>query len=99
MPDKTAIKKKLSEQTTIFNSYNISRVGLFGSFARETQTEDSDIDILVEFRKPIDLFAYANLVEELSNSMQLKVDMVTVNGIKPALKQKILHEVEWIEGI
>ena len=99
MPDKTSIKRKLHEQAALFNLYNVSRVGLFGSFTRGTQTEDSDIDLLVEFRRPIDLFAYANLIEDLSNSMQLKVDLITINGIKPALKQKILHEVEWIEGI
>ena len=49
MPDKKTIKQRLTEQADVFSSYHISRVGLFGSFARGTQTENSDIDLLVEF--------------------------------------------------
>ncbi len=98
-PNKTEIKQKLSTLTELFNTYHISRIGIFGSFVHNTQNEKSDIDLIVDFKEPVDLFAYANLTDKLSQTMHQKVDMVTINGLKPALRNKILSEVEWIEGI
>jgi predicted nucleotidyltransferase len=96
---KSEIKLKLSTMADLFNSYQISRVGLFGSYVHDSQNEESDIDLLVEMKKPVDLFSYANLADTLSREMQQKVDVVMVTGLKPALRSKILDEVEWIEGI
>jgi hypothetical protein len=96
---KNEIKMKLVSQTELFNSYHISRIGLFGSFAHGTNNEESDIDLLIDFKEPVDLFAYVNLKDKLSQTMHQKVDLVTVSGLKPALRNKILSEVEWIEGI
>ncbi len=97
--NKNEIKQKLVKQADLFNSYHISRVGLFGSFIHDSQHEKSDIDLLIDFKEPVDLFAYVNLVDKLSQSMNHRVDLVTVNGLKPALRNKILKEVEWIEGL
>lgn len=99
MQNKTTIKRQLSAMTGLFSMYHVSRVGLFGSFVHDAQNNASDIDLLVDFREPVDLFAYANLADKLSQEMQRRVDIVTVGGLKPALRAKILGEVEWIEGI
>jgi predicted nucleotidyltransferase len=99
MQSKKEIKQKLTMMANVLYSYHVSRVGLFGSFVHDTQDDESDIDLLVDFKEPIDLFAYVNLIDMLSNSMKHKVDIITINGIKPALKDRILSEVEWIEGI
>lgn len=97
--NKNEIKQKLATQRDLFKSYHISRVGLFGSFVHNTQNDNSDIDLLVDFKEPVDLFAYVNLADKLSQTLFMKVDLVTVNGLKPALRNQILGEVEWIEGI
>ena len=97
--NKNEIKQKLSTMGDLFHSYHISRVGLFGSCVHDAQNEKSDIDLLVELNQAVDLFAYVNLADILSQTMHHRVDLVTLNGIKPALRSKILNEVEWIEGI
>lgn len=99
MLTKNEIKQKLTLETELFNTYHVSRVGLFGSYINNSQNKDSDIDLLIDFKKPVDLFAYVNLADKLSQSMHQKVDLVTINGLKPSLRNKILREVEWIEGI
>jgi len=99
MMTKNEIKQKLTLEAELFNTYNVSRVGLFGSYIHDSQNKNSDIDLLIDFKQPVDLFAYVNLADKLSLSMHQKVDLVTINGLKPALRNKILNEVEWIEGI
>ncbi|HRS64162.1 MAG TPA: nucleotidyltransferase family protein [Spirochaetota bacterium] len=96
---KNQIKKQLSLNSALLRNYHICRVGIFGSYVRDEQSEESDIDIIVDFDRPVDLFAYANLVENLSSIVGAKVDLVSVKGLKPALRSKILEEVEWIEGV
>ena len=74
-------------------TFGVKQIGVFGSHARETAVPHvSDIDILVEFSRPIgweivDLHAY------LENLLGQKVDLVTINALKPELKSTILNEV------
>ena len=75
--------------------YFVDKIGYFGSFARNQQTEKSDIDILVEFKKPIgwDFFDLQDLLEKKLNR---KVDLVTINALKKQLKISILSEVKYV---
>jgi len=97
--NKNEIKMKLASQIDLLSSYHVSRLGLFGSFVHNSQNDNSDIDLLVDFKEPVDLFAYVNLADKLSQTLFQKVDLVTVSGLKPALRNQILSEVEWIEGL
>jgi len=78
------------------NAFGVKKIGIFGSYARETAVSNiSDIDILVEFSRPIgweivDLHAY------LENLLSKGVDLVTVNALKPELKSAILSEVVYV---
>ncbi|MGC8720498.1 MAG: nucleotidyltransferase family protein [Thermodesulforhabdaceae bacterium] len=74
-----------TQEELLKERYGITTIGIFGSFARDEQTEVSDIDILVEFEKPIGLkfFELADYLEEI---LGVKVDLFTPN----ALKQKPL---------
>ena len=74
-------------RTTIadyFRTQPVLRAWLFGSFAREEQRDDSDIDILVEFdhSAPIGLFAYARMWRELKEKLGRDVDLVEDGTIK-----------------
>ena len=74
------------------DTFGVQKIGVFGSYARETAVTNSDIDLLVEFSRPIgweivDLHAY------LDNLLGQKVDLVTTNALKPELKRTILNEV------
>jgi uncharacterized protein len=73
-------------------NFGVDKIGLFGSYSREEQTEDSDVDLLVTFTKPIG-WEFIDLKDQLESILQKKVDLVTMGAIKPQLKEKILEEV------
>ncbi|OHD54912.1 MAG: hypothetical protein A2Y33_16205 [Spirochaetes bacterium GWF1_51_8] len=73
--------------------FGVRRIGLFGSFARNEQRPDSDIDLIVEFesgRKNFD--SYMELCFYLEEILGTKADVLTPEGIDPLLKQGILKE-------
>jgi hypothetical protein len=74
--------------------YPVSYLGVFGSWVRGEQTTDSDLDLLVDFDGPIDLFAYARLQEEIGRRLALRVDLVQRSGLKPGIGANILREVQ-----
>lgn len=74
--------------------YPIAYLGVFGSWVRGEQRAGSDLDLLVDFDGPIDLFAYTRLQTELSERLGLPVDLVHRQGLKPAIGRNILREVE-----
>ncbi|MGI6555114.1 MAG: nucleotidyltransferase family protein [Bacillota bacterium] len=74
-------------------------MGLFGSFLRDEQTENSDIDILVEFRKGQKTFDnYMDLKLFLEEMFGRKVDLVIQEAIKPDLKESINRSVRYAKG-
>ena len=70
-------KAKLEEE------YGLSEIGVFGSYVEGRQTEDSDLDILVEFKKTIDLFSFVRLKNYLSDLLGTKVALVMKKALKP----------------
>ena len=66
--------------------YQPTRVGIFGSYARDEQRLDSDLDILVSFEKRINLFDLIGIEMELSELLGIKVDLVSEQAILPALR-------------
>ena len=73
--------------------YYVSKIGIFGSYARGEAGENSDIDILVEFEKPIGFFKFLELEEYLSDLLEIKVDIVSKKALKPHIGKNILKEV------
>lgn len=79
-------------QTLKSNIYGIIRIGIFGSVARNEQTEDSDVDICVEMKKP-DLFAMVHIKEELQELFGKSVDIVRLRkNMNPILLNRILRD-------
>lgn len=64
-------------------------VGIFGSYARGEQNENSDIDILIDFDMKVDLLELIGLEQELSELLGIKVDLVTLRSVNPRLKSYI----------
>ncbi|NPV01012.1 MAG: nucleotidyltransferase family protein [Brevinematales bacterium] len=73
--------------------YHVSSIGIFGSVVRGEQKESSDVDILVEFSKPISLFKFLELEETLTGLLGRKVDLVSKKSLKPNIGKNILREV------
>lgn len=62
--------------TTVISRYPVSKVVLFGSRANRTNRDDSDIDLLMEFSKPISLLTLALIKDELESLTGLDVDVI-----------------------
>lgn len=75
--------------------YGLSVIAIFGSYGREQQTADSDVDILVDFTKPIGI-EFIDLADELEKLLSLKVDLVSKNGVKPAYFKQIEKELNYV---
>ena len=75
--------------------YKISRIGIFGSFSRNEATNESDVDILVEFSEPIGL-DFVLLADELELLLGNKVDLVSSKAIKPRLKKYIEDDLIYV---
>ena len=73
--------------------YGVTEIGIFGSFVKNEQNDTSDVDILVEFNKAIDLLAFVNLKNHLSDLLKVNVDLVMKRALKPKIGQRILQEV------
>ncbi len=82
-------------KSTLYNEYSVKSMGIFGSFARNEQSDTSDIDILVEFDKPIGL-KFVDLANELEMILNNKVDLVSKNGVRPKLMKYILQDIQYV---
>ena len=91
-PTRDEILEALASHRALFECYGVSAVSLFGSVARGESTEDSDIDLLVEFSRPIGLFHFVELKRILEEAFGRSVDLVTPNALKPQLRDRILKE-------
>ncbi len=93
MNNLTKIKKILKgHKKELEEKYNVKSIAIFGSYVRGTQTKESDIDILVEFKKPITLIQFIKLENYLSELLGLKVDLVMKKSLKPYIKKQVLKE-------
>jgi uncharacterized protein len=96
MINKSHILLRLKELKPILKKeYSVKEIGLFGSFSDGTNTEDSDIDLIVELEKPIG-WKFFSLELYLENVFRRKIDLVTKNSIKEQLKDSILGHVNYI---
>lgn len=76
----------------IIKKNDVKKATLFGSFARGEATENSDIDLLIEFAGKKSLLDLVSLKIELEELLNRKVDVLTYNSIHPLLKDIILNE-------
>ncbi|MCS7200114.1 MAG: nucleotidyltransferase family protein [Caldimicrobium sp.] len=92
------VKKILQENKDyIRERYGVVIIGIFGSFARGEQTEVSDVDILVELKRPLG-FEYLDLWDELETLLNCKVDLLTIGAAKqkPLLWQSIEEDLTYV---
>lgn len=70
----------------------VCSVALFGSTARDEATSTSDVDLLIEFARPVGLFHVVAVKTYLEQVLQCPVDLVTPAALKAALRERILQE-------
>lgn len=76
--------------------YKPNRIGIFGSYARNEDNSNSDIDILIDFKDKISLFDLGGIKYELSEILNRPVDIVTENGLNKRLRNSVMKDLKII---
>ena len=76
----------------VAEKYHVRSLEVFGSFVRDEQTPESDLDVLVTFDTTPGLLKYIALEHHLSDLLGIKVDLVMKSGLKPRIGRRILSE-------
>ncbi len=76
----------------IIQKYDVASIELFGSYVKNKQNSNSDLDILVSFSKVPTLLKFVKLKNYLSDELQVNVDLVMKDSLKPGIGKNILNE-------
>ena len=85
-----------SHKEELESKHGVKEIGIFGSYIKEEQKETSDVDILVEFKKPVGLLEFVGLKNHLSDLLGVNVDLVMRKALKPNLGKRVLEEVVYV---
>lgn len=97
MKDIDKIISKLKElKPDLEKLYNVTELGIFGSFVRDEQTPNSDIDILIDYKDGTSILTLGGLQYMLSELFNTKVDIVMKKTLKKRIGKQILSEVIYV---
>jgi len=92
MKQKDILATVEKQKNVLANEFGVRSLALFGSFARQTAKRQSDVDILVEFNRPVGLFEFARLKIYLEKKLGREVDLVTSEALRSEMRDTILRE-------
>ena len=81
-----------AQQAVLHARFGVARLALFGSVARDEAGQDSDVDLLVEFDRPVGLFRFMELQSHLEDLLGCGVDLGTPQSLKPRIRDRVLAE-------
>jgi len=91
-----SIRKILQlHKSRLISTYGLKNIAIFGSYSRNQQNDASDLDILVEFSRPVGI-EFIDLAEELEVLLNIKVDLVSRNGVRPEYFQQIESDLNYV---
>jgi predicted nucleotidyltransferase len=91
------LQKLQAERDKLRERYGVASLALFGSTARDEAGPDSDVDVLVEFGRPITLFDLVAVQQYLERSLGVRrVDLVPRDSVYPAFRDDILGEALYV---
>ena len=91
-----AIRRKLAGCADDLRRMHVRSLAVFGSRARGEARADSDLDVLVEFSRPVGLIQFTELKDYLSATLEAEVDLVTPGGLHPQLREGILSDARQV---
>ncbi len=96
MSDLNSIKQILSQlKPELTDKYHVSSIGLFGSIVRDDFNSNSDIDIIVDFSKPIGI-EFIDLAEFIERKLKKSIDLVSKNGVKQKYFRTFESEIIYV---
>jgi uncharacterized protein len=78
------------------SEFGVAEIGIFGSVVRGEQDAGSDVDLLVEFERPIGFVQFMRLEKRLGELLGMPVDLVTKKALKPHIGKRILQKVRYV---
>jgi predicted nucleotidyltransferase len=88
------IKERLNMQLPhLKQKYGVKRIAIFGSSARGERSRKSDIDLYIEFERPIG-FAFMELADYLQNLLGKKVDILTKAGVESIRQKEVAESIK-----
>jgi uncharacterized protein len=97
MKSKNEIIRILKELKPVLEKdYNITEIGLFGSYLRGEQNQDSDVDILLDHKSGLTFFKLIDLEKLLTDKFNIKVDIAFKKYLKNNIGKRILSEVNYV---
>ena len=91
-----SVSQVLKTHQSDFIHYAVKSIAIFGSVARDEADDSSDLDLLVEFNRPIGLFEFIRLKYYLESLTGSQVDLVTPDALRPELRESILSEAVYV---
>lgn len=86
------VQERLDSMRAELSQAGVSALYVFGSVANNSAREDSDVDLAIEFDRPIDLFAFAGLKARFEEVLGTRVDLVMPSGLRPEMRERIMRE-------
>jgi len=96
MMDLNAVSALLKKHQDDLRQRGVKSLAVFGSVARGEATENSDIDVLVDFSQPVGLFEFIRLKNTLETLTGCRVDLVTPDALRPSMRDSILSEAVYV---
>jgi predicted nucleotidyltransferase len=90
------VLKILHDHQAELEARGIRNLALFGSVARDEAQPESDVDILVEFDRPVGLFALVELQEYLEDILGCEVDLGTPDSLKERIRQNVMEDCYYV---
>ena len=92
----SAIQQLLQQnKAQLLQKYSLTKMAIFGSYARGEQHMDSDVDLLVEFNQPIGI-RFIDLATDLETILQTKVDLVCNKDLRPQFLATIQPDLQYV---
>ncbi len=92
MKQDSVLKILRQKNTELAKQFGVKSLLLFGSVARNEAKATSDVDLLVEFSRPVGYFGLFALQDYLENLLGCPVDLGTPNSLKPAIREQVMGE-------
>jgi predicted nucleotidyltransferase len=89
------LKELAFHKEDLFKKFNIKSMGIFGSYTRNEQRKDSDLDILVEFNSSVGI-EFIDLANYSETVLKIRIDLVSSSGIKPKYYAEIRNELIYV---
>lgn len=96
--NKKELRRLLEKNKDTIQDFGVEKVGVFGSFVQNKQKEESDVDLLIEFKKEKKTYRnFINFAQYIEKLLERKVEILTPESLSPYIAPHIKREVEYVQ--